>query len=145
MTTLSDKPISDEARAVLRALLSGRADCADRAMTDAEIARASGVHQRRVIDMRLALIEAGYLVNSTCGSPPGSFLDSLTGNLAASRLYLGSLRRRARDVLHRYSAFKRALEQAELARRPAATNGQINMPFADAADDAQKRMEAFTR
>lgn len=132
--TSTDPQLSDAARAVLRALLTARADCPDRAMTDAAIARAAQVPQRHVIALRGELIEYGYLVCATCGTPPGSFIDPVTGPLAESRRYFNSLTNRAREVFQRRRHFKRALESAELSRCPAASDGQMNLPLAPVTD-----------
>jgi DNA-binding GntR family transcriptional regulator len=109
---------SEIALSTLAAMRRLGAVSADTAVTDAQIAEAIGVAHRHVIDARGELLEAGYLV---VAGGNGSYV---TNDVAAAREYLESLEGRARGILSRRRALKRAIERHEL-RRDADSRGQL--------------------
>lgn len=133
--------LSDGARAVWRTFLAQRADCRDRAVTDADISRMTGLSHRDVIEFRKELRRAKILVVTSCSRPFGSWIIPVGADLADAYTYLASRRGRLREDYRGYRDLKACVEHHELEHRRVRTNGQINMPFAD----ADKRLEAFTR
>lgn len=120
------KRVSERAMKVLAVLEGGGACSPAAAMTDAEIARRTGIPCRDIIDLALELAEIDVAVLASCGSSregragKGRYLEC---DPAKVRAHGEALHRRAATIHRRGWMFKRLANRME-AKRKVETNGQ---------------------
>lgn len=119
-----ESAVSKGARRVLDALRSARADCPERAVTDARIAASAGVPARDVIDMAEELVALDVAVLATCGKGrdgkrgKGRFI---CPNPVWVRQYAAKLHARARAIHMRAKSFRLLADRMDARQSPDST------------------------
>ncbi|MDX2197945.1 MAG: hypothetical protein SF069_03120 [Phycisphaerae bacterium] len=126
-TTAPGKLLSVGAQRLLTALTELNATAPERAVTDRVLAEHTRLLERHIIDHAFELIEHGWLILAQTTRPPGRYL---TADLDLARRYERSLGSRAKEVLIRRRALRRAIAAHERKRRTE-SNGQGRL-WADA-------------
>lgn len=110
-------PLATNAIRLLEALTAAQAYAPARALTDRQLAEACSLPARAIIDAAGELLDVGYLVVASCGTPPGRWLFSRVhsdpADLRHARAYLQSLNRRAMRILHRRRTVRDSLRRLD--------------------------------
>lgn len=132
---------SVDAIKVLAALDAKNAYSPNAAVTDAQLARATGLPQRSIIDLTGALLSAGLVIIASTRPPHGRYivLPGDAAGIAAARRYQEDLDSRARAIHVRAKATREAIALYDQHARPADSTGQLALGLSAAADKPRWR------
>lgn len=140
----SASPLSPRAELLLQTFIRLGAFDAANAVTDARLAKMTGIPKRDVIDVRDELLDAGHLVVARTVKPKGSFIDMGIPASEESGHYQDSLESRGKKILVRASRVGKIRYDRNIIAKPMDDRGQATLGLQFEQPRA-KRLEAFQR